>query len=94
MTGQELADVRGALSRLRDCVESLRLADSESPHVRRLVHDVDRVRLDLDAMAGPGVAALTRGTARGLVHDTVAHDIVVHIADGHMAGHDADDDGG
>ncbi|GHJ25639.1 hypothetical protein ABZ654_13590 [Streptomyces hygroscopicus] len=89
MTGQELADVRGALSRLRDCVESLRLADSESPHVRRLVHDVDRVRLDLDAMAGPGVAALTRGTARGL-----AHDIVVHIADGHMAGHDADDDGG
>ncbi|WP_060951922.1 hypothetical protein [Streptomyces hygroscopicus] len=89
MTGQELADVRGALSRLRDCVESLRLADSESPHVRRLVHDVDRVRLDLDAMAGPGVAALTRGAARGL-----ALDIVVHIADGHMAGHDADDDGG
>ncbi|MEU5272125.1 hypothetical protein [Streptomyces hygroscopicus] len=89
MTGQELADVRGALSRLRDCVESLRLADSESPHVRRLVHDVDRLRLDLDAMAGPGVAALTRGTARGL-----ALDIVVHIADGHMAGHDADDDGG
>ncbi|OMI35564.1 hypothetical protein [Streptomyces sparsogenes] len=65
MTGQELADVRGALIRLRDCVEFLRLADSEAPHVRGLVQDADRLRLGLDAMAGSGVAALARGTARG-----------------------------
>ncbi|KUN76463.1 hypothetical protein [Streptomyces griseoruber] len=89
MTNAELTDLRGALIKLRGSLESLRLADGDSPYVRRLMNDLDRFQLDMEDVTGAGVrsSALYR-SRRGRE--------VVRISDGpyqHLPWQDADDEG-
>lgn len=89
MTNAELADLRDALVKLRGSLESLRLANGDSPYVRRLMNDLDRFQLDMEDVTGAGVrSSVLHGSRRGRE--------VVRISDGpygHLAWQDADDEG-
>ncbi|KUO08226.1 hypothetical protein [Streptomyces sp. DSM 15324] len=89
MTNVELAHLRGALVELRCSLESLRLADGDSPYVRRLMNDLDRFQLDMEDVSGAGVrTSALCGSRRGRE--------VVRISDGpyhHVPWQDADDEG-
>lgn len=89
MTSAELADMRGALTTLRNCLASLRLTGGESLHLLRLMNDVERLQVDLDDMAGSAKAGHMAQSPLG----SFARDDVVYIADGHMTWHDTDDEG-
>ncbi|MER7055099.1 MULTISPECIES: hypothetical protein [unclassified Streptomyces] len=85
MTNAQLTEMRHALNTLRICLNSLRTNDGTTPHLLRLVNDIDRLQVDLDDMAGPG---------RPEPDPTrFASDDVVYIADGHVIWHEADDEG-
>ena len=89
MTNAELAELRGALVELRGSLESLRLADGDSPYVRRLMNDVDRFQLDMEDVTGAGVVLPA-------LHGRWCEREVVRISDGpyqHLPWQDADDEG-
>ncbi|WP_327313037.1 hypothetical protein [Streptomyces sp. NBC_01235] len=89
MTNAELADLRGALVKLRGSLQSLRLADGDSPYVRRLMNDLDRFQLDMEDVTGAGVRL-------SALHGSWCERDVVRINDGpyqHLPWQDADDEG-
>ncbi|RDG31559.1 hypothetical protein [Streptomyces corynorhini] len=97
MTRAEFADVRGALLQLRGSLESLRIAEGDSPYVRRLMNDLDRFQLDMEDVSGAGPGGGSPGGPRSVVRQGVpgARE-VVRIADGpehHVPWHEADDEG-
>jgi hypothetical protein len=57
MTNAELTEVRCAITMLRTCVETLRIATGDSPAIRRLLHDVDRLQLDMEDAVVPATHA-------------------------------------
>ncbi|GGS23840.1 hypothetical protein GCM10010269_73350 [Streptomyces humidus] len=89
MTNVGPADLRDALFRLRGSLESLRLAEGDSPYVRRLMNDLDRFQLDMEDVTGAGVrSSALHGSGRGRE--------VVRISDGPyrpLAWQDSDDEG-
>ncbi|MFF4585746.1 hypothetical protein [Streptomyces sp. NPDC001388] len=89
MTNAELADLRGALVKLRGSLQSLRLTDGDSPYVRRLMNDLDRFQLDMEDVTGAGVRL-------SALHGGRCERDVVRISDGpyqHLPWQDADDEG-
>ncbi|HEY6796529.1 MAG TPA: hypothetical protein VI248_17780 [Kineosporiaceae bacterium] len=53
----DVAEARRAVRALRAAVERLAGAHAETLDLRRLAEDVDRVRVDLDLVAGPEAPA-------------------------------------
>ncbi|MER6129027.1 hypothetical protein ABT173_42010 [Streptomyces sp. NPDC001795] len=89
MMSAELADMRDALIKLRGSLESLRRAEGDSPYVRRLMNDLDRLQLDMEDVSGARLprAAMAGGTSAQKV---------VPVKDGpyhHLPWQDADDEG-
>ncbi|MFD4576156.1 hypothetical protein ACFWNK_24015 [Streptomyces sp. NPDC058417] len=96
MTKTEFAEVRGALLRLRGSLESLRLAEGDSPYVRRLMNDLDRFQLDMEDVSGGGPAGAAGGYLRAVRHGVPVAREVVRISDGPEhpgTWPDADDEG-
>jgi hypothetical protein len=52
MGSAELGSLSRAIGQLRQCVEELRSRYGDSPDVRRLVNDVDRLDIDAADLAG------------------------------------------
>ncbi|MGW2748805.1 hypothetical protein [Streptomyces sp. NPDC001450] len=96
MMNAELADMRDALVKLRSSVETLRLAEGDSPYVRRLTIDLDRFQLDMEDLSKPASGAGVRRTAL-LNGSTCARDQdLIRVDDGpyqHLPWQDADDEG-
>ena len=51
MSSAEMTELRRAIGRLRQCVGALRSRYGESPAVRRIVNDVDRLDIDVADLA-------------------------------------------
>ncbi|HEX3592402.1 MAG TPA: hypothetical protein VHV74_22510 [Pseudonocardiaceae bacterium] len=52
MAGSDLAAPQDAIGQLRQCVAGLRATYGDSPDVRRLLNDVDRLDIDAADLAG------------------------------------------
>lgn len=101
MTNAELAEMRCAITRLRTCVETLRTAEGDSPAIRRLLNDVDRLQLDVEDVVVPathmaGVSRMKSVTAMPSMPARALAQEIVPIADGpydRVLWHGADDEG-
>ncbi|WP_197322071.1 hypothetical protein [Saccharomonospora sp. NB11] len=51
MSSAEMTELRRAIGQLRQCVGALRSRYGESPAVRRIVNDVDRLDIDAEDLA-------------------------------------------
>lgn len=101
MRNAELADLRGALVKLRGSLQSLRLADGDSLYVRRLMNDLDRFQLDMEVDVELEVEldvedVTGAGMRLSAFHGSWGEREVVRISDGpyqHLPWQDADDEG-
>lgn len=50
MTNAEIAELRRNIGHLRQCLGTLRKRYGDSPAVRRLVNDIDRLNIDTDEL--------------------------------------------
>ena len=87
MTSTEVSELQRTIGQLRLCVASLRSRYGDTPAVRRLDNDVERIGIDAGDLADHPVAPTQRGPA---THE------VVHIPDtpyDPALWHGADDEG-
>jgi hypothetical protein len=86
MTTKEITELRGAIARMRQHVETLRARHGEIPAVQRLANDIDRLSIDtaevaeLDAMPRQRVSA-AGGHDVVVLHDTPYDDSLWREAD-------------
>lgn len=86
MTTKEITDLRGAIGRMRQYVETLRSRHGDHPAVQRLANDLDRLSIDaaeiaeLDAMPRQRESA-PRDHEIVVLHDTPYDDALWREAD-------------
>ncbi|EHR62484.1 hypothetical protein [Saccharomonospora cyanea] len=62
MSSAEMTELRRAIGQLRQCVGGLRARYGESPAVRRITNDIDRLDIDAEELAqAPPVPAQASG---------------------------------